>query len=65
MKRRDYEWEMAGSLTPELEGTPHSARHAKREKNGSQGQTEQLPADQPASLPGEKTPRRGAERHSS
>ena len=30
MKNKDYNWESAGSLTPELEGTPHSGAHKKR-----------------------------------
>lgn len=27
---KNYKWEAAGSLTPELEGTPHSGVHKKR-----------------------------------
>jgi len=30
MEEDDYKWETAGSLTPELERTPHSGMHKKR-----------------------------------
>jgi hypothetical protein len=31
MKNKDHNWELAGSLTPELDGTPHSGAHKRRE----------------------------------
>ncbi len=49
MERRDYNWEASGSLTPDLEGSPHSGVHKKR----AERRAEKLP-DQ-----GEKRPERG------